>query len=77
MIKKEGINPRVVSVPNWNLYGRQSPAYWESVLPANVKSRVAIEADSTFGWRRFVGLHGEGEVLRMRTFGASGKLRTK
>ncbi|MFZ1518701.1 MAG: transketolase [Ignavibacteriaceae bacterium] len=73
-LKKDKINARVVSMPNWNLYERQTPEYWESVLPSKVKARVAIEAGSTFGWRRFVGLHGDGEVLGMRTFGASGKL---
>ncbi len=73
-LKKEGIKARVVSMPNWSLYERQSPEYWESVLPVKVKTRIAIEAGSTFGWRRFVGLHGDGEVLGMRTFGASGKL---
>jgi len=73
-LKKEKIKARVVSMPNWNLYERQSPEYWESVLPSKVRARVAIEAGSTFGWRRFVGLHGDGEVLGMRTFGASGKL---
>lgn len=75
-LKKQGIKARVVSMPNWNLYERQSPEYWESVLPSKVKARVAIEAGSTFGWRRFVGLHGDGEVLGMRTFGASGKLNS-
>lgn len=75
-LKKQGIKARVVSMPNWNLYERQSPEYWETVLPSNVKARVAIEAGSTFGWRRFVGLHGDGEVLGMRTFGASGKLNS-
>lgn len=74
VLKKEGIKARVVSMPNWNLYERQSPEYWESVLPSKVRARVAVEAGSTFGWRRFVGLHGDGEVLGMRTFGASGKL---
>ncbi|WP_337872591.1 transketolase [Ignavibacterium sp.] len=73
-LKKESIKARVVSMPNWNLYERQSPEYWESVLPSKVKVRIAIEAGSTFGWRRFVGLHGDGEVLGMRTFGASGKI---
>ncbi len=73
-LKNEHIKARVVSLPNWNLYERQTPEYWESVLPSNVKARIAIEAGSTFGWRRFVGLHGDGEVLGMRTFGASGKL---
>lgn len=32
-LKKEFIKARVVSMPNWNLYERQSPEYWESVLP--------------------------------------------
>ncbi len=73
-LQKDGIKARVVSMPNWNLYEKQCPEYWESVLPANVRARVAIEAGSTFGWRRFVGLPGDGEVLGMRTFGASGKL---
>lgn len=74
VLKSEGIKARVVSMPNWNLYERQSPEYWETVLPSKVKARIAIEAGSTFGWRRFVGLHGDGEVLGMRTFGASGKI---
>jgi transketolase len=73
-LKSEGIKARVVSMPNWNLYEKQSPEYRESVLPSKVRTRVAIEAGSTFGWRRFVGLPGDGEVLGMRTFGASGKL---
>jgi transketolase len=72
-LKKEGINARVVSMPNWNLYARQSQEYREEVLPAEVKARIAIEAGSTFGWSRFIGLHGDGQVLGMKTFGASGK----
>jgi len=76
VLKQEGINARVVSMPNWNLYERQSPEYHESVLPSKVRSRVAIEAGSTFGWRRFIGLPGDGEVLGMRTFGASGKINS-
>ena len=73
-LMKEGINTRVVSMPCWSLYERQSSEYWKSVLPSNITARVAVEAGSTFGWRRFVGLHNQGEVLGMRTFGASGKL---
>jgi len=76
VMKNEGIKTRVVSMPNWNLYERQSDEYHESVLPSKVRSRIAIEAASTFGWRRFVGLSGEGEVIGMRTFGASGTLNS-
>lgn len=72
-LKKEGIKTRVVSMPNWNLYARQSHEYREEVLPVKVKARVAIEAGSTFGWNRFIGLHGDGQVLGIKTFGASGK----
>jgi transketolase len=72
-LKKEGINARVVSMPNWSAYERQSQEYQETVLPAKVKARIAMEAGSTFGWSRFVGLQGDGQVLGMTTFGASAK----
>jgi transketolase len=72
-LKKEGINARVVSMPNWSAYERQSQEYQETVLPAKVKARIAMEAGSTFGWSRFIGLQGDGQVLGMTTFGASAK----
>jgi transketolase len=72
---KEGIKSRVVSMPCWSLYERQDPAYWENVLPSSVRARVAVEAGSTFGWRRYVGRHGEGNVLGMRTYGASAPIK--
>jgi len=72
-LKKEGIKTRVVSMPNWDLYARQSHEYREEVLPSKIKARIAIEAGSTFGWSRFIGLHEDGQVLGMKAFGASGK----
>ena len=72
---QEGIKSRVVSMPCWSLYERQDPAYWEKVLPNSVRARVAVEAGSTFGWRRYVGRHGEGNVLGMRTYGASAPIK--
>jgi transketolase len=72
-LKKAAINARVVSMPNWNLYERQSQEYREAVLPAKVKARIAIEAGSTFGWNKFIGLEGDGQVLGLTTFGASAK----
>jgi len=72
---KEGIKSRVVSMPCWSLYERQDPVYWEEVLPSSVRARVAVEAGSTFGWRRYVGRHGEGNVLGMRTYGASAPIK--
>lgn len=69
----EGINARVVSMPSWELFEKQSDEYRDSVLPTNVLARVAVEQASTFGWTRFVGM--TGERLGMKTFGASAPLK--
>ncbi len=69
----EGIRSRVVSMPSWEIFDRQTQEYRESVLPPSVKARVAIEQASTFGWERYVG--SSGHVLGMRTFGASAPLK--
>jgi transketolase len=61
---------RVVSMPSWELFGRQEEAYRRSVLPPGVRRRLAVEAGTPLGWHRWVGL--EGEVLAMERFGASG-----
>jgi transketolase len=68
----EGVRARVVSMPSWELFERQDPGYREAVLPAAVTARVAVEQASVFGWERYVGLRGE--VVGMRTFGASAPL---
>jgi len=70
-LKKEGIKARVVSMPCWSLYELQGREYWEEVLPSSVKARVSVEAGSTFGWRRYVGLHDNGGVIGVSTFGES------
>lgn len=63
-------NLRVVSMPSWELFEAQSPAYRNRVLPANVKKRIAVEAASPFGWERYLGE--TGISLTMGGFGASG-----
>jgi transketolase len=65
----EGIRSRVVSLPCWTLFERQSEAYRESVLPSGVRARVCVEQAATFGWERYAGL--EGEIIGMTRFGAS------
>ncbi|MEZ4413907.1 MAG: transketolase, partial [Gemmatimonadales bacterium] len=65
----EGVRSRVVSMPSWELFEAQSPAYRESVLPAAVTARVSVEAASPFGWERYVGPHGA--MVAVRQFGAS------
>ena len=63
----------MVSMPSWDIFEHQSREYRDSVLPPNVKSRVAVEQGSTLGWDRYVG--GEGRVIGMHTFGASAPLK--
>lgn len=70
-LQREGYSPRVVSMPSWSLYESQDPGYWEEVLPASVTARVAVEAGSTFGWRRYAGTHDRGTAVGLRNFGAS------
>ena len=69
----EGIRSRVVSMPSWEIFERQPQAYRDSVLPPNVKARVAVEQASILGWERYVG--DSGRVIGMNTFGASAPLK--
>ena len=69
----EGIRSRVVSMPSWDIFDHQTKEYRDSVLPPDVKARVAIEQASTFGWERYVG--DSGQTIGMNTFGASAPLK--
>jgi transketolase len=69
----EGVRSRVVSMPSWEIFDRQTPEYRDSVLPRSVTARVAVEQASTFGWERYVG--SAGRVIGMKTFGASAPLK--
>ncbi len=60
---------RVVSMPCAEEFMRQDAAYRESVLPANIRARVAVEASHVDYWWKFVGL--DGKVIGMSTFGES------
>ena len=68
-LKKENIDVRVVSVPCMELFDKQDDAYKASVLPLDVRARVAVEAGTPDAWYKYVGL--DGEVIGMTTFGAS------
>jgi transketolase len=63
----------VVSMPSWDIFDHQPAEYQNSVLPPEVKPRVAIEQASTFGWERYVGR--SGRTIGMKTFGASAPLK--
>ncbi|NLO08789.1 MAG: transketolase [Clostridiales bacterium] len=66
---KEGIDARVVSMPSMDVFEEQSDEYKESILPKSVRARVAVEALSSFGWDKYVGL--DGAIVAMNSFGAS------
>ena len=66
---KHRISSRVVSMPSWDLFQKQSQDYKNEVLPPSIKKRLAIEAGSSFGWERWVGT--EGEIISIDKFGAS------
>lgn len=69
LLKEEGVDARVVSMPSWELFEKQDTAYKEKVLPVSVTNRVSIEAGSTFGWQRYVG--DEGSSIGIDSFGES------
>jgi transketolase len=68
-LKKEGIQARVVSMPSWELFERQTNEYREQVLPSTVFARVAVEQGAILGWAEYVGA--TGAVIGMKRFGAS------
>ncbi len=69
---EEGVATRVVSMPCWSRFDAQDDAYRESVLPAAVSRRLAIEAGTAIGWHKYVGTGGD--VLSLEGFGASAPL---
>ncbi len=78
VLREKGVDARVISMPSWEVFEEQTDKYKESVIPSAVRSRVAVEAASDFGWYKYVGL--DGEVISMHGYGASapaGKLFDK
>jgi len=69
VLAAEGKQVRVVSMPSTDRFEAQSAAYRESVLPAQVSARVAVEAAQADYWYKYVGLNGA--IVGMRSFGES------
>jgi transketolase len=66
---QEGIKPRVVSMPCWELFDEQPASYRQQVLPNECRARVAVEAGLEMGWQKY--LRDQGEFVGMNSFGAS------
>jgi transketolase len=67
-LSDEGVAVRVVSMPSTNVFDRQDAGYKASVLPAGLP-RIAVEAGTTDGWYKYIGL--EGRVIGIDRFGES------
>ena len=68
-LTEQGKAVRVVSMPSTDVFDAQSAQYKESVLPAAVSQRVAVEALAKDSWYKYVGLNGA--IIGMETFGES------
>jgi transketolase len=67
--KELGDGARVVSMPCFERFARESEEYREEVLPKSCRRRVAIEAGVPEVWFQYVGL--DGKVVGLREFGLS------
>jgi transketolase len=68
-LAENGVAARVVSMPSWELFEKQPDTYKETILPSNIKARVAIEMAVPLGWDRYVG--DDGIIIGINGFGAS------
>ena len=68
-LAEQDVAARVVSMPSWEIFDAQPAEYKESVLPAAIVARVAVEAGVTAGWEHYVGP--TGAVIGLDHFGAS------
>ncbi len=73
-LQARGINVRLVSFPSWELFEQQDLSYRDSVLPANIRSRLAVEAGVSQGWERYVG--SQGRMIGVNKYGASAPYKT-
>ena len=68
-LKEESISSRVISFPSWELFDAQSDEYKQTILPKNVRKRLAVEAGSPIGWCKYV--TDDGDVIGITKFGES------
>lgn len=69
-LAEKGINVRVISMPSFELFLKQSASYRENVLPSELRNRMAVEMATTYDWAQFTGL--DGTILGINHFGESG-----
>lgn len=69
LMSERGVPMRVVSVPCIERFSSQDQTYRDTVLPATLRARVAVEAGVAASWWRLVG--DAGDVVAMHTYGES------
>ena len=73
-LREQGVGARVVSVPSREWFAEQDASYRQSVIPAEVKARVAVEAGSPMSWYDLLG--DAGRAVAIDHFGASASAAT-
>jgi transketolase len=73
-LRNEGIGVRLVSMPSWELFEKQTEEYRNKILPPEISVRMSIEGGVTLGWHKYVGL--QGEIVGIDHFGASAPGKT-
>ena len=68
-LQADGEQVRLVSMPSVDVFEEQDAKYRESVLPASVRNRLAVEAGAADYWYKLVGL--DGKIMGMKSFGES------
>ena len=66
---QRGVAARVVSMPSWELFERQSVDYRQSVFTPGITKRIAVEAGVPMGWHKYIG--DNGVIVGITKFGAS------
>ncbi|MDE9364503.1 transketolase [Luteipulveratus sp. YIM 133132] len=74
ILKDQGVDARVVSMPCREWFDGQDQSYRDEVLPPAVRARVSVEAATPFGWREIVG--DAGRIIGIDHFGASADAKT-
>lgn len=69
LLEQNGKSTRVISMPSMELFDAQSESYQETILPLNAKQYAAIEAQTSFGWHKYIGR--KGICITVDTFGKS------
>ena len=70
LLKQDGVDARVVSMPCMELFEAQSEKYKESVIPSSVRARVCVEAGAKMPWYKYAGL--DGKIIGVDDYGISG-----